>query len=323
MDDRILIVADTLKEVIDYINIEDKDHFNNFKGDAHILLPSSKFNYYKDWCENIPPIKSVINEENILAFHIIAEICEDEIRDAKSLIQWYNRSLAAFQNDFLDIVTAEEILKKLERIKVIKKDGNVYSVTKLGQIASSLYFSPYSIAGWYFNFKHCVDSKSFDDVSLSWALANIPQNNGGFVNREYTDDVRRYKAQCIKKGMTITDNAAMVGLTIKSCLEDSSTVMDMQKLTVKYDIDRIISALEMIDSWHAQWDKGDFWKKLGMRIRYEVPEIMTELCTLKGIGGTRVKKLFEAGIRTKKDFMFFKEKAAGIVGKKVYASALE
>lgn len=294
----------------------------DLQGDAHILLPRSRFDHYKKWCEEIPNITSTLNDEGLLAFHIISEINEGEVYDAQSFVKWYNRSLAAFQNDFLDIVEAQDLLNKLEKLKIIKKEDGKFIATNLGKVAASLYLNPYNIAGWYFNFMKIFSMPRYDDTAVCWALANIQDNMSMFVTREYTEAVRKFKNDCYKKGLMINDGPAMMAITYLSCLENSFLVNDYIKAQCKYDLDRKFTALEMIDSRYGMWNKGDFWKKLLMKITYEVSDDMTELCSLKGIGGTRVKKLFDKNIRTIKDFMFFSKEARKIVGDKVYSKVV-
>lgn len=272
------------------------------KGDAHVLLPQSKFTRYKSWCQNIPPILSTMNDEDVLAFHIISEISEGAVCDIPTLMEWYNRSLAAFQSNFLDRCDAENLLSKLERIKVIEKNGNTYKVTKLGRVAAYLYYSPYSIASWYFNFNKLFSENKIDDYSISWALSNIPDNNDVFAGRELQDFIREFVTSCRNRNLIISENCATVGLAFYSCLTFSEDLGEHQKRQVKFDSERMCTALDMIDKMYAHWNKCDFWRKLQLRIEYEISDEQTELCSLRGIGGVRVRRLFEEGIHTISDF---------------------
>ena len=81
----------------------------------------------------------------------------------------------------------------------------------------------------------------------------------------------------------------------------------------------------MIDNRFAFWKKGDFWKKLEMRIRYEISWDQTGLCMLKGIGGVYVRKLFEAGITTVESFIHKanKDTVQGVIGRVNYRKVFE
>jgi len=293
------------------------------KGDAYILLPDTDFDYYKKWCVNIPPITSTMNNADVLAFHIVSEISENQIYDVETLMDWYNRSLAAFQNDFIDRVDSEELLEKLEKINIIEKKDERYKITKLGQVAAHLYFSPFSIAGWYMNFSRIFrDSKDIpNDNQISWALANITENNKNFVPKDYKDGVESYKTQCKLNGLSINDGVAWVGYCNNACLKFID-IDPAQKRNVQFDIERTITALEMIDTRYAQWDKGDFFKKLQLRIQYEVSWEQTVLCSLKGIGGVYARKLFDAGITKISQLKNNPEACVSVIGQKKYSSIL-
>jgi replicative superfamily II helicase len=288
------------------------------KGDAHILLPQTKFTRYKAWCENIPPILSTMNNQDTLAFHIISEIAEGEVTNIQSLMEWYNRSLAAFQSNYLDRVDAEELMTKLEKIKVVEKQKDQFKITKLGRVASYLYYSPYSIAGWYFNFNRIINDNRLDDYSISWALSNIPDNGENFAGRDMQTFIQGFVTSCRNRGYIISDSCASIGVLFHACLSFSDEISVIQKRQVKFDIERVCTALEMIDNMHAHWNKKDFWRKLQMRIEYEVTEEQTELCSLKGIGGARVRNLFHQGIRTIDDFKRKNLLAKDILGDDLY-----
>ena len=255
-----------------------------------------------------------MNDEGVLAFHIVSEIAENEIYDVPSLMDWYNRSLAAFQNDYLDRVKAEELLEKLEKIKILEKKGNHYKITNLGRVAAYLYFSPYSIAGWYFNFNKIIRDDIIDDITTSCALSNI---------KEIKDQVDEYKRRCVRYGLSSMDSQAFMGTLYYSCLVSDNGVNDIHKRQAKFDIQRIISALMMIDKMYGNWKQQDFFKKLELRIQYEISEEQTELCSLKGVGGVFVKKLFKAGITTIDEFVYNPKIAKSAIGATKYNSVIE
>lgn len=292
------------------------------RGDAHVLLPQTKFTRYKNWCQNIPPIMSTMNDPNVLAFHIISEISEGEVYDITTLMEWYNRSLAAFQSNYLDRVDAEELLTKLEKIKVIEKVSNKYNVTKLGKVAAYLYYSPYTIAGWYFNFNRLFAEDRLDDYSISWALSNIPDNSDNFAGREMQDLVKGFVTSCRNRNLIISEACASIGVLFHGCLSFSEEIAEHQKRQVKFDSERMCSALEMIDKMYSHWNKFEFWNRLQLRIEYEITNEQTELCLLKGIGGVRVRKLFEEGIKTISDFKRRPRVAEEVLGEFLYNRVL-
>ena len=293
------------------------------KGDAYVLLPQTRFVRTKAWCQDIPPITSTMNDQQILAFHIVSEISEGEIYDIETLMKWYNRSFAAFQNNFLDRIDAQDLLDKLVKIKILEKSGVNYTVTKLGRVAAYLYYSPYSISGWYFNFSRIIVDNRLDDYSISWALANIVDNSDGFASKDAQDIVRAFVNACVNRGYEISEQCAAVGIVYHACFSYSDEIQDYQKKQVKYDFERVCTALDMIDKMYSHWNMSAFWRSLNIRLQYEITAEQTELCTLKGIGGVRVRSLFDANIKTIADFKRRNQIARNALGDSIYFKVLE
>jgi replicative superfamily II helicase len=84
------------------------------------------------------------------------------------------------------------------------------------------------------------------------------------------------------------------------------------------DTDRIVSALAYLDGRYANWDKAAFWKSLGVRLRYGVPEDLVSLCGIRGVGRAFALKLWDAGIKNEGDFYTNPEAAKEVLGSNVY-----
>jgi len=259
-----------------------------------------------------------MNDQDVLAFHIISEISEGEVYNIETLMEWYNRSLAAFQSNFLDRVDAEQLMTNLEKIKVIERQGDRYKITKLGRVASYLYYSPYTIAGWYFNFNRIFTDNRLDEHSIAWALSNIQDNNDNFAGRDMQDFIKSFVTSCSNRGYVISEACASIGVLFHACLTFDDMIQDYQKRSVKYDAERMCTALDMIDKMYSHWNRSDFWKKLQLRIEYEISEEQTELCSLKGIGGKRVRDLFNENIKTIDDFKRKVLIAKDVLGEDLY-----
>jgi hypothetical protein len=164
---------------------------------------------------------------------------------------------------------------------------------------------------------------NISDIAISWALSNISDNSNNFIGRDMKDSVTSYINSCRRLGLEISEACASVGVMFYSCLIYVDDVEEYKKRSVKFDMERITSALQMIDNMHAHWNKGSFWEKVQLRVVYEVTEEQTEICSLKGIGGERTRSLFEAGIRTKLDLTRKAELAADTLGYNVYQKILK
>jgi replicative superfamily II helicase len=218
----------------------------------------------------------------------------------------------------LDVVEAQQLLDDLEKVKIIEKNNDKYKITNLGRVAAHLYFDPFTIAGWYFNFNKVFYDKKEDDTSLSWALANVNKYKDGFVGKDQQDVVQKYKVRLMLRGMMTGDVQCIKGICFESLLENSDLANQKSKTETQVDFDRVVSALERIDIQHAHWNKGDFWKKLQIRIQYQVSWEQTELCSLNHIGGARVRDLFIAGIQTLEQFKADHVRTAKVLGNTIY-----
>jgi len=292
------------------------------KGDAYILTPDNKTLHYKNIFANMPPITSTMNDSDTLAFHIVSEISDSDVDNIISLMDWYNRSLAAFQNDYLERADAENLLEKLKKAYILEEENGKYKVTKLGQIASYLYYSPYSISGWYLNFSRIFNEESCDDYTISWAIANINENMDNFIQKAYIDAVKDYKMQLTIRGISVPDGIAWIGFVYHQCITNGD-LDDSYKRIIQYDAERIITAIEMIDNNYSHWNKGNWWNKLQSRIQYGVTWKQAELCSLKGIGGVYVRKLFDEGIKSIDDFVNNSKTSIVVLGKKTYNKILK
>ena len=286
------------------------------KGDAYILLPKSKFQHYKNWCENLPPITSTFNNDDILAFHVISEISNNVVYDYKSLMKWYNRSLAAFQKDFLTEDTAKGLLKKLETFKIIKIEDEKINITQLGKIASHLYFSPYTVSSWYFNFNNIFKNNIINDISISWALANTIENSHNYVIKDIEEQIKKFGKLCNSQQLKIPEGCTVIGTLYYSCLEYDNSIRENIKYSIKYDFERIIIALKMIDETFAFWNKKNFFDRLEIRIKYEITEKQTELYKVKD--SKIIRKLYDAGIFTIAKLKTEKKLAIKTIGEEKY-----
>jgi len=293
------------------------------KGDSYILVPHNGFDHYKDWCENIPPITSVMCDSDVLAFHVVSEIQTGEVYDVRTLIRWYNRSLAAFQNDYLNEAAAQELLTNLEQYNSIRRVNDKYVTTDLGEIASNFYYSPYMVSGLYFNFDKIFSENRMNDEDISWAMSNFKQENGFFLPKLIKEnELGMYTSYLAENKLKTIGESSAVGLLYLSCLGNDRFIPDSLKYHVKGDLERVMTVLKMVDKKFAEWGKQTFFRNLEMRIQYEITEEMTELCSLKHVGSATVRKLFAAGIKTIEDFKTQRGKGIGALKSFMYQKIL-
>lgn len=65
----------------------------------------------------------------------------------------------------------------------------------------------------------------------------------------------------------------------------------------------------------GKWDKVNWIKTLGMRIRYGVEAELAELCQLPNVGGARAKRLKDKGIKTISDILCYSASDLAVIMK--------
>jgi len=304
------------------------------KGFAYLLVPFGSIQTWKHKIENPRPVISVLNNHNILAFHVLAEIQNKKIRSVDELMQWYSRSLACRQGVYpFSTKDAEALMKDLEAMEMIGYSGITPFVTGLGKASSWLYFSPYDIFAWYKNFKLLIEGKQssknygdtfldieetspigITDETLAWALGDIPSNNLGYIPKDIANEAKEWKWRLRNRKIQASDAIVTVigfynnitGVDIK----EEKGLLKAVRRSVIFDIDRVSSALSLIDGMYAKWNKDSIWETLPIRIKYGIPEEMIGLVKLKGIGGVRAKKMWNKGIKSIDDVANNKNKKA-------------
>lgn len=303
------------------------------EGHVYLIIPEMTTDAWKETFRNPRPVMSVLRSHQILAFHVLAEIQNRVVTDARTLLAWYSRSLAYFQGEEFSLEDAKGLLDDLEKMEMVINKGTYYALTGLGKVSGWLYYSPYDVYGWYRNFNHLFGTPRFencpncrlpfdnpdvfhscrhcgweytkppvDDLTLSWALTDIPSNDWGYLPRDIQSESDEMKWKLRNRGIQASD-AIHFGVAAHKLLngEELEGILKAHARAIKYDIQRIVQALGLIDSQYGKWEKKEFWKVLPVRINYGIPEEMIELVRLPGIGGVKARKMWDKGIRTLSD----------------------
>ena len=139
------------------------------QGDAYILLDADRFDEWKHRIETGENITSTFGNSDVLQFHALAEICNQNITVVDDFHEWFSRSLACLQG----IIPAKpaEVIERLEGYGCIKLDGDKIYPTSLGEVAFWLYYAPRVVYRWRQNlltFKNYFDVKG--EVSAGGVL---------------------------------------------------------------------------------------------------------------------------------------------------------
>lgn len=288
------------------------------RGDAYVMLPEDEFDDLVRVYDNIPPIQSQLAVPDTLLFHTIAEMDSGSIRDAKSLLRWHARSLATLQKGALTQEQADEVFDLLARCRAIKEGPVGWTPTTLGRISAWLYFDPRNIWAWACNGRNASENQLWEsDAMLAFVLGAIPEGTLRYVSAEMEGHVGNFvwalNADRAKVNAPSKTNfpglveswaywAALQGAQT-SGKDSIGGAAAMHVRTVRNDVERVVSALKLIDGMWGRWGQDDIWDTLALRIKHGVGRELVPLVRLPGIGPVRAKKLFEAGVRGPMDMI--------------------
>lgn len=277
------------------------------EGDVYQLTPAGYTSQYQSMLTQPRNITSVLAKKETLAFHMLAEMQNRVVTDKASFQRWYARSFAHIGAgvDRAEIDTlVEEVFNDMIDLEMIRRlSPSRFGITRLGDVSAWLYYSPYDIAAWSRNFNAYFTSAegregADEEVVLAWSLTAIPSFNMGYCPKDMVskyEELQRHLAHNmfhLEHGHTAHVAAAL------SCIqgEEANGYAAQAARAIRYDLDRMLQAIRLIDKRHAQW--GADWKVVQARVKYGIPEEMVDLVSIPGVGGVRAKKLFNAGLKT-------------------------
>lgn len=294
-------------------------------GNAYLIIPEGSTGLWREKFLNPRPIRSVLKNHEVLAFHVLAEMEIRDVRNERSMLEWYARSLAFSQGMEFTEKDARGLFDDLEKMEMVeyREDRQYCFITELGRVSAWLYYDPYTIYSWFRNFRrifgvtdklrerkgadYAVDEKrvELDDLTLAWALGDIPSADMGYVPKDV-------EGECDELSWKLRNRGVHVGTTIHHVLgcykslsgegdEEESLALRALKRTVRYDIRRVVQALRLIDQRYAEWGKNDLWEILPDRVVYGIPQDMVELVKIPEVGAKRAAALYRVGLRNAAD----------------------
>ncbi len=297
------------------------------RGDAYILLPESLAEIETGRIKGGFKIVSHICDVPNLVFNAVSEIEIGNIQNKNDFYEWYKHTLAYVQGIKLSKDYCDEVFDKLEQMNMITIDeiGN-YKVTQLGKIASHMYQNPYDVYFWYKNFSNIEEIncrripreksdrlailKSNEKIATSIADCYEQKINRPFASRAEKDTQNMEKY--LKYSRRSPDGVAKIGACYFAMLNgdeiDFSLRSTVQQL--RQDLQRTMETLKMIHVRYGKYaGKKGFryddseWDFLYYRIMYGVPLEFCPLVSIPGIGKQYAAKLYQSGIRSKRDLL--------------------
>lgn len=308
-------------------------------GDAWVFLKHSQFERDFTRINNGERIQSQMHDSNVIAFHVLAEVNNGEIKNPVDLIKWYDRTLACYQSPrSMELYEAKSIFERLVRCGCISENtiDNSYIVTQTGMVVANMYMVPEDALCLKQNFDKFFEQEQFIknekkyDMALAMCLADIAswRSQKLYVSKDEKFLAKEFFDIDINNG--IDKIALCYYLTLNTDIyheaaKENAKVFYFNLIIngLKADSERIISTISQIDARTRRWNKSNFWKTVSSRLAYGVPATHLELVSIKGIGGSYSRKLYENGIRTLNDFIRNTGRVRDILGEKVSAEPIK
>jgi replicative superfamily II helicase len=305
-------------------------------GDAYILVPERDAQKHKDRLRTPQPIKSqMLNEVSgrykTLAFHLVSEIHQGNVKTSEDVFAWFRRSLASFQAQEMDQQIVDNVIDLLRKCGAIWQEENgTYSVTSVGKVASMFYYSPFDVSELRRNFDFLFqEGKENDDHELAMALGNVDTLKFGICNRLEKEEMGRFQkeVELANPLAQYTDAAMKAGYAYRVLMNGLGTNHFAGFCrNLQFDFPRLCQVLQALDSFSGKWGRRGWFQRLGLRMEYGVKGDVVYLCQLPGIGKVRANKLYNSGIRTLADVADNPARvqaATGLKAEKINAIILE
>ena len=248
-------------------------------------------------------LNDVAGRYKTLAFHLVSEIHQGNVKTPEDVYFWFKRTLASFQSGEMDKQIVDSVIDLLRKAGAIWQDeSGLYTVTSVGKVASLFYFSPFDVSDLRRNFNYLFEEgKEGDDHELSMALGNIDTLRCGICNRLEKEEMSRYQkhVELANPLAEFTDAAVKAGFGYYLLLNGHGTGHFAGFCRgLQFDFQRLAQALQALDSFAGKWGKRAWFERLGMRVQYGVKDDLVYLCQLPGIGKVRAQKLWNVGIKS-------------------------
>jgi len=289
------------------------------EGKVFYFIPNCFFTEDFDRILSGEPIMSQMIDADVLAFHVLAEIHHGRIKDTFDLISWHKRSFAALQTAPLQEYHAEMVMNRLEKCEMIKRnDDGTYKITYLGTVTYQMYMRPEDMYGWKHGFemlfrkincKEIVGEHEIDKESCRILARTVASQ------KMYYSKYEQEHMNLVRGGISGKDGWNKIADCYMALLNPEPYPFLMKNLMdqLLMDSNRVFGALKRVMPQNKF-----FLEDLENRIRYGVPKYMLELCRIDGIGGKKAHKLWDAGIRTIRDFVNNHLKTKEVLGEATF-----
>ena len=152
--------------------------------------------------------KSTFNDVQNFCFHVLPEIANHRIVNRQGLQDFYDRSLAAYQEKKIDI---DKVLSYLEEREAITRSQDTFSPAMNGMIAYQLYMHCGDVRDLRDNFKRIAEGDLESDGAIAWSLGNLETLKIRGDYRDHREEISRFRDELpfeydCKEGCLITSS---------------------------------------------------------------------------------------------------------------------
>lgn len=264
-------------------------------------------NYY--FSGKMDPIYSQLSREPDLRMHCLSLAASNDCKTKEELLEFFNNTFYCKQyGDISDKI--ENTLNILKDLDLIRMKGKAMLTTPLGKKITDLYLDPYT--GYAFS-----QAKPSSEFDLLFTIANTPELKPGFRVRKEEEELlwdQMYEVLNEENAAILQEEESLETFKTASILNYWINEYSENDLLEKYDV---LPGILQGKLKNAEWlmhslTEISFLKnntlvygasrKLEKRIKTGVKEELLELCTIRGIGRVRARRLYNAGVKTLEDF---------------------
>ncbi len=239
-------------------------------------------------------VSSVMSDPQVLAFHLLPEICAGTVEDNVTAGKWYSRSFGAQQGEEPKFSKA---FRALGDCGAICYPGKGARPTPIGVLASRLYFHPGDVKAWKENFDTVFEmGLECDDAAIAWALGAVPfkRMSGDFGSHWQAVNMCR---SALPLGLSVpTGTISTITLWLNVFGGPPVGKMKNQAIALRQDFERIRHLLLALDRDVMHWDMEDFFEELGTRAAKGIPSHLSVLCAIPGMTKSLASYLYGMGI---------------------------
>jgi len=293
---------------------------------VHMLLPKSK---KEDWLERLQqgniidstfaigrqrPGENVSdyfnrideqesNVENTIAHHLIAQVAGG-LDTKEKLTEWFKGTLAYFQQGSKATHKIERVIDALTRAgltKIVDEDKLV--ATRLGKVASLMYYPPFDIAGFHKNINRIENKDELEDRDIAFILSNTNTNARGYISKRDEEFLDYNIVKLAGKYEFIKPHIIKPFTAWYLILQgDIDGYFGPYQKTLMNDSERIVAALKMMDGYFS-YGFNEQLNVIGLQLKYGIKKELISLVKIPNIGRARAIKLYDAHIRTPDDLI--------------------